>query len=257
MNKIFELSAVPAAALVLLAVVTGCGPSTPEECLDRAMLSASAGEWKGAFKLASRAVKLAPGNIEALVMQSITARRCGKPETAYEAASRAVNLDPSSFAAQYTLGRVCMDDPTRSEEAKRALVNAFKLRRDDRDTLVLLCNLCERDALSSHLTFLTLLRRDPEYAGHPALYNQLGIAYMRIKDHAKARAAFVNAWKFGRNDPNITYNTACFFDRYTNSAQAAAKLYRDYLELSAGDSDAAAPRAAAAARLEALDGARK
>ena len=254
MGRLRNLSAALGAALCLAVGVAGCGPSTPEECLDRASLAASAGEWKAAFKLSSRAVKLAPGNVEALVFKAVAASRCGRPEAAVEAATRAVDLDPGSFAAQYTLGRVCMDDPARGGEAMRALLNALKLRRNDRDTLILLCNLGDRVASPNLLTFLKLLQRDPEYAKHPALYNQLGIAYLRRNEPLNARNAFANAWKYGRNDPEIAYNTACFFDRYTKSAQTAAALYRRYLELASGDDEAAATRAEALVRLEALGG---
>lgn len=257
MKSFMRASAVLGATFFLLVAVSGCGPSTPEECIDRAALAASAGEWKSAFKLSSRAVKLAPDNVDALVLKAVAAHRCGKPEAAVEAASRAAEIDPGNFAAQYTLGLVCMDDPSRSGKAMHALLRALKLRTTDRDTLVLLCNLGERVASPNLLTFLKMLQRDPEYSAHPALYNQLGVAYLRRRELDNARKAFTTAWKYGRNDPEITYNTACFFDRYSNSATTAAALYRRYLELAAGDGDAAATRAQAAARMEALSGAKR
>ena len=253
MKRKFDM-AMLGVVLAVLTAVSGCGPSTAEECLDRSMLSASAGEWKSALRLASRAVKLAPDNVEALILEAIAAEKCGKREVALKSASQAVELAPGSFAAQYTLGRLCADDPARRGEAMKALLAALKLRNGDRDTLILLCNLCDRDGSSALEGFLNMLKRDPEYAGNPVLYNQLGVACLRRKDLANARAAFAAAWKCGRNDPAVVYNVACFFDRYTTSAKATAQLYRRYLELSAGDREAAQTRALVAERLKVLGG---
>ena len=245
------MSAVCAGALVL-AAVAGCGPATPGECLDQAAVSASKNEWKQAMKLTARAVSLAPDSSDALVFNAIASLRCGELEKARVSASRAVALTPESFIAQYTLGRVCMDDPEHRGEAMRALLNALKLRRDDRDTLVLLCNLGIEVASPNTLSFLNMLKRDQEFAESAALYNQLALAYLRNSDTTNAQRAFVNAWRNGRDNLTINYNAGCFFDRYTKAQNVALRLYDQYLKLSEGNPAEAAPRAEVAARVAEL-----
>ena len=206
------------------------------------------------MKLADKGTKLAPDNIDAWLLKAAAAHRCRQPEAAFEAASRAVGIDPRNFTAQYTLGRVCLDDPKRTSEAFRALRLALRLRRGDRDTLVALCNLATESDSPNAVIFLKMLEQDPEYAESPVLHNQLGIMYLRRKDYANAKAAFVRAWKLDKNDPEITYNTARFFDQYTPSSRVAVRLYGDYLRLTAGDQSAEVTRKIATERLEALGG---
>ena len=242
--------------VVLGVMFSGCGPSTVGECLEQGAKAAAEADWTRALKLASKGVKIAPNNIDALLLKAVAAQRCHQQEAAFEAASRAASLDPRNFVAQYTLGRVCMDDPKRTPEALRALRLALRLRRGDRDTLVSLCNLAAETNSSNALAFLKMLEQDPEFANSPVLHNQLGIIYLRRNDYENAKSAFVRAWKLDKNDPEITYNTARFFDRHTASPRVAARLYNDYLRLTAGDRNAEAERKVAAERLEALGGAR-
>lgn len=138
----------------------------------------------------------------------------------------------------------------------RSLIYALKLRRDDRNTLVLLCNLSSEVGSPNALTFLTMLQRNPEFASSPVLYNQLALAWLRRGDPARARSAFVNAWRLDKDNPLILYNTARFFDRHTKSASSAITLYRRYLQLASDAPGSADMRTLAAKRLEVLGGAR-
>lgn len=244
------------AGALLAAVAVGCGPATPGECVDKAAAAAANGDWQRVFKLTDRAVKLAPGNPDLLVFNAIAAMRVGEPERAYAAASKAVNLAPGSFIAQYTLGRVCMDLPEHKGEAMRALLHALKMRRDDRDTLVLLCNLGIEIASPNALSFLGMLKRDPEFSESAEIYNQLALAYLRRNDLGNAQRSLVNAWRLGRNDVIVNYNAGYFFDRYTNTKPVALKLYRKYMELSENAAGESAFRPQVAARIAALEAAR-
>ena len=241
------------AGTVLALVVSGCGPATSGECVDQAVAAAANGDWHRARKLTDRAVRLAPGNVDVLVFNAISALRCGEAERAYASASEAVNLAPGSFIAQYTLGRVCMESPEHKGEAMRALLNALKLRRDDRDTLVLLCNLGIEVASPNALSFLNMLKRDPEFAESAELYNQTALAYLRRNDVGNARRALVEAWRLGRSDAAINYNAGCFFDRYAKSRPLALKFYRTYMKISENLAAEAAYRTEVAARLAALE----
>ena len=241
------------AGAVLSVLVSGCGPATSGECVDKAAAAAADGDWHRALKLTDRAVKLAPGNSDVLVFNAIAALRCGEAERAYASASEAVNLAPGSFIAQYTLGKVCMESPEHKGEAMRALLNALKLRRDDRDTLVALCNLGIEIASPNSLSFLNMLKRDPEFAESAELCNQTALAYLRRNDIGNARQALINAWRLGRNDVTINYNAGCFFDRYAKTPPVALKLYRNYMKLSENQPAEAAYRTEVAARIAALE----
>lgn len=252
--KLVKLAAGWLIPVGVCAILFGCGPSTPVECVEQGAKAAADNNWHLALKLADKGTRLAPDNIDAWLLKAAAAHRCRQPEAAFEAASRAVGIDPRNFAAQYTLGRVCMDDPRRTSEAFRALRLALRLRRGDRDTLVALCNLAAESNSPNAVDFLKMLALDPDYAESPVLHNQLGIIYLRREDYANAKAEFVKAWKLDKNDPDITYNTARFFDRHTPSFRVAARLYGEYLRLTAGDQSAEATRKIATERFEALGG---
>lgn len=254
--KIIEFTVAMSVAVLVCLGLCGCGPSTAGECLEQGAAAATAADWPRALKLATRGVRLAPDNVDALLLKAIAAQRCGKSAEAWEAASRAVVLAPRSFTAHYTQGRIAMAIPERRAEAVAALRIALRLRRGDRDTLVALCNLGAETNDPDTLNFLKMLAVDPEFANSPALYNQLGLEYLRRKNYAAAKRAFVSAWKLDKNDPEITYNAACFFDRYSSAPRIAARLYGDYLRLTAGDQAAEPTRKIAAERLAALGGAR-
>ena len=241
------------AGAVLASALTGCGPATSGECVDQAVAAAADGDWHRVLKLTDRAVKLAPGNADVLVFNAIAALRCGEAERAYASASRAVDLSPGSFIAQYTLGKVCMESPEHKGEAMRALLHALKMRREDRDTLVALCNLGIEVASPNALSFLSMLKRDPEFTESAELYNQTAMAYLRRNDIANAQSSLVNAWRLGRNDVTINYNAACFFDRYTKTRPVALKLYRNYMKLSENVAGESAFRTEVAARIAALE----
>jgi tetratricopeptide (TPR) repeat protein len=255
MNRSRFTAAMLGAALVCCGLC-GCGPSTVGECLEQGAAAANSADWQRALKLASRGVRLAPDNVDALLLKAVAAWRCGKLEEALAAATRAADIDSGNFTARYTQGRIAMAMPGHRAEAVAALRAALKLRRGDRDTLIELCNLGAEENSPDTLGFLKLLAVDPEFAESPALYNQLGVEYLRRKDLTRAKRAFMTAWKLDKNDPVITYNIACFFDRYTASPRVAARLYGDYLRLTAGDAAAEPTRKVAAARLEVLGGAR-
>ena len=241
------------AGAVLAATVIGCGPATPGECIDKAAAAAAKGDWPRVLKLTGRAAELAPGNTDILVFNAIAALRCGDPERAYASASKAVELSPGIFIAQYTLGRVCMESTEHKGEAMRVLLNALKIRRDDRDTLVLLCNLGAETASPHTLSFINMLKRDPEFTDAAELYNQMALACLRRNDLVGARQSLLAAWQRARRDAAISYNAGCFFDRYAKAKPFALKFYRIYMKLSENAAGESAYRTEVAGRISALE----
>ena len=211
---------IPAAiALLTLFVAAGCGDNTVEGCLNKANEYATGGDWKRALKYTRKATELAPENVSSLVFRAIAAEKAGERDLAVSSATKAVGCNPDSFSAQYTLGRLYSTDPTRYAEAMNALLKALRLKQNDTNTLVLLCNVAVAMRSNQTLTFLMALKRLPEFA----------------------------------NNPEIVFNTATFMERYTNSQMNAKNFYRHYLRLISDRPEYAARRDEVEARLQRLN----
>ncbi len=245
---------IPAAiALLTLFVAAGCGDNTVEGCLNKANEYATGGDWKRALKYTRKATELAPENVSSLVFRAIAAEKAGERDLAGSSATKAVGCNPDSFSAQYTLGRLYSTDPTRYAEAMNALLKALRLKQNDTNTLVLLCNVAVAMRSNQTLTFLMALKRLPEFANNPALNNQLGVYYVSRGDYEAAKRAFLAACSRDSNNPEIVFNTATFMERYTNSKMNAKNFYRHYLRLISDRPEYAARRDEVEARLQRLN----
>ena len=207
---------------------------------------------------ADKGVEASPENVEALLLKAISARRCRKLDAAYHAAAKAAELAPDHFFAQYELGSVCMEIPGRKTEAKRAFKAALKLRGDDRDTLIALCDLMAETNDPELLTYLNKLKkRDPKFAENSAAFhNQKGVALLR-SNPGMALLNFDKALKLDGqwSAPAIVYNAACAYDHYRPSArQKTVILYKRYLLLTKNDKSAAPTRALVQKRVKELGG---
>lgn len=247
---LLPLVTITAAATALLA---GCSPASPDECLKQGTLRLIEGKTAAARKLASRAEKLAPTDPTVLIFKAIACERAGERDPALDAALRAVSANPENFIARYTLGRLYSQDPARSTEALRELRQAIRLKPGDTDTLILLTNVSMKVNLAYARAFLQMLAATPEGAASPAVQNQLGVLLCRRQDYKSAKNAFLAAAKNGSREPVVMLNLARFFDYHTQASKAAAKFYREFIRLSDGRSDLAAFRDSAAARLAAIE----
>ncbi len=253
----FGLLPVLAAAVLL----TGCRKTTVDEFLKNGVAAADNRDWKTALIFAEKGVARDPENVDALLLKALSARRCQQPEVAYDAASRAAKLAPNNFFAQYTLGCVCLEAAGHKSEAKAAFLEALKLRSDDRDTLIALCNLAAENGDPKLLEYLKQLERCAlkDITDSAAFHNQKGVALLLVRDHDNALREFNKAQRKFWDDPNIIYNAACAYDRFRLASgrvkkQAVRELYERYLELTAKDRSAARIRAQVQARVRELGG---
>lgn len=244
--------AVPVLCLVFL-LPAGCGSNTADGCLARASERASGGDWNGALKLARRAVELEPDNVPALIFRAVACERCGERDLALDSALQAVKINPESFAAQYTLGRLYSADPARYADAMNALEQALRLKPDDTNALILLCNVSVAMHSRQAVNHLLALKRRPEFAKNPALDNQLGIALVRAGNFNAAKQAFMDACRNSKNNPDMVYNMGAFLDRYTTSKANARGFYKFFLKLTGGKPEYAAARARVEARLRQMN----
>lgn len=251
MNGLKRMPLFLGAALLLIAI-SGCGKSGVAACVKQGVAAAEAGDWEKALKFASSGVERAPKNLDALLLKALAARKCGRHSVACEAAAKAVKAAPDNFSAQFMLGWVCMDDPSRRGDARQAFRAALKLRPGDRDSLIALCNLAAEDGDAELAGWLEQLETShPEFAARSAAFqNQRGVAYMRAGRYREAGAAFAKAVKMIFNDPRIVYNAACVGDRLRSVPKWRLRgWYEQYLELTQGDRSAAESRQLVMARL--------
>ncbi len=248
-------------AFSVLTVVSGCRKANVDDYLKKGVAAADNRDWKMALFFAEKGVARAPENVDVLLLKALSAQRCRQPEVAYDAASRAAKLAPSNFFAQYALGCVCLDAAGHKSEAKPAFLNALKLRKDDRDTLIALCNLAAENGDPELLTYLKQLERIAlkDITDSAAFHNQKGVALLLVRDHDNALREFNKAQRKLWDDPNIIYNAACAYDRYRLASgrvkkQSVRELYERYLELTAKDKSAEPVRKLVQARVKELGG---
>lgn len=212
-------------------MVAGCSKSTPQELITRSANMARKGDWISAYQLAKRACELDSNNVEAHLMRAITAERNSEIDTAIDAAQKAVSLNPENFQAYYTLGRICAQNPRYYSQAKKALLNAKQLRNDDKNIMILLCNIVMGEKLKSSFRYLAQLPKYKDFTVTPAYYNQVALSYLQIGQIATAHKYFTVAANMGKNEPEIVFNAARFYKYYYKDQRRSAALYARYLKL--------------------------
>ncbi len=240
-----------AVAAVSIFLLTGCGPSTAEECLKAGAERGANGNWKATLRLANRASSLEPENVSALILRAVAHDALGDRDPALDAARQAAARNPENFAAQYTLGRLYAQDPARYSDALQALTRAATLSRfKDRNTLVLLADTLVAQGSPSAVTWLEMLRRaDPTINSDPAFHNLLGIAQARGRNADAARQSFTQAYQLDRKNPMVVYNIGTFFDRYASNRRSATQFYQAFLNQVKDDAEYATLAAEVTARL--------
>ncbi|MCQ2379015.1 MAG: tetratricopeptide repeat protein [Victivallaceae bacterium] len=212
----------------LLLIGAGCG-NNPDKAYEAARNAAAKGDCREAFRLAEKAEKTDPKNRKGLLLLAVVAEKCGEHDRALDAARRAVQLDERDFTAQYTLGRICAARTDRRAEGLKILQRAHELNPGDVRTMVLIADTALAMNHPRTPRFLLELQKCKGYEKSAELYNDLGIAYMRLGQYAEARSAFTSAQEFGAGNPRITLNIARFFDYHTTHAYFAETLYRKFL----------------------------
>jgi len=249
MKKIMQFGGALAAALFL----AGCGQPGTDGCLNRGAAKAASGDWKEADAWAAKAVAQSPENVDALVFRAITASKCGQRDLALDLAGRAAALNPEHFEAQYTFGRLCLEDPGRATEAMQILTKAEQFQPDDLRVTVLLCSAAFQ---LDHPRAGELLDRlaNTEYGKTAGYTGMRAVQALRRNDLRTARALLLKARQQDKSDPAIVLQNAVYFDRFGGASgkRVAKTFYRDFIAVSAGNPALQAKRVAAAKRMKML-----
>lgn len=216
------------AALGLLAGCSGAGKT--EEKMSAALAQAKQGRWEKAGSMAEEISAAAPNAMPPLLLRAIVYERNGEFAKALDLARQCAAMEPEDFTAQYTFGRLSAGDPMRRSEAFGILEHALRLNPDDRNTLVLLCNLGTELNHPRLDTYLERLRRQKEFATSGILYYQYGLRRARQQNKSQALLFLRHAVKCGGGgNPKLILNAARCIDRYALSPSEARNMYSLFL----------------------------
>ena len=213
----------------LLSLIAGCGNNNPFKTAEKA---ADAGNWKMAMASAEQAVKNHPQDVKGLLLLAVAADKCNQREIALNAALRAVKINEKDFAAQYTLGRLCVAGETERVEGLKHLIAAHELNPNAVEPLILICNTMQKMNHQQTASFLLKLQNFEGYNANADLCNNLAIAYMKKGQTAGAKFIFMKAYNLDPNNPDILLNMARFFET-TKWWRLSGNYYRFFLQKAA------------------------
>ena len=204
-------------------------------------------EWAKADKPSAEALGKTPDNINALILRAIICENLNRYDEAVENARKAASIDSSSFAANYTLGRLYAADRRRRNDAIDLLIKANRLRSDRPEPLVLLCNL---HAPGKKGSFLAALSNIPGYANSPEVEFESCMNRIYNNNYRGVDATFIKLFNNYPDHPELTSALGGYFNFRRNKpmAQAAFKRYLAFPE----EQRTAARTARATKRLAAL-----
>lgn len=186
-------------------------------------------EWAKADKPSAEALSKTPDNINALILRSIICENLNRYDEAVENARKAVSIDSSSFAANYTLGRLYAADRRRKNEAIDLLIKASRLRSERPEPLVLLCNL---HAPGKKGSYLAALSRMPEYANAPEVAFESCMNQIYNGNYQGVDAIFIRLFNSYPDHPELTSALGGYYNFRRNKpmAKAAFKRYLAFPE---------------------------
>jgi len=217
--------------IVLLVSASGCGPVDAEVELRAAAQAAADGQWRQALTSSGRVLSMDAHNIEAMVLNGISAYELRQIEDALEMLDTAATMAPDFFPAQYFYGWA-LHETQRYGDALKPLYAAHKLRPDHTDTLVLLSRCCLRQNLPQGLSYLQALQRLPSFAAQSELHNSLGMLWLKQGRYEQARRSLREAIAKDQANPVAYQNLAVLYDHYLNDPNQAIRYYRFCLSAS-------------------------
>lgn len=221
------------AAGLLLFSLAGCRDARDTgELLEQASRQISAGKYTQALSTADLAVRNAPERFDALLMRAIAQERIGRADLALASALEAEKLAPTSFAVQYTLGRLYAADRKTHPQALLALSKALALRPGDRNVLILQANVYMALRPAYALQILKQLSRDPALSSGAGYCNELGISQILCGQSRAGGAQLDLAVSRAPRNPVFRLNYARYLDFYAKQPTAALVHYQTYLGLS-------------------------
>ena len=224
-----------AAGIGLPLCFTGCsGEEDMNAKMAEAAIQAKQGDWKNAGENAAVVAEAKPDEVAPKLLQVLAYEKAGSDDKALDLARQCVEIAPEDFTARYTLGRLAAKNPMRRSEAFAILERALELKSEDRNTLVLLCNLGTELNHPRVIKYLHQLRQTKEFAASPVLYYHFGCYFIQTKNYVQAEKWLHSAVKMGirSKDWNVVLNSTRRLDQTGYFPQKVRNWYVLYRNVS-------------------------
>ncbi len=261
MKRFSNITMAVFAAVLVISLTSGCdrlGSKSTAELLTTGTMLAREGKWEKAGDHAKAAVKKEPGNISAQLLLALTCENTGKRAQAIEAAIKAVEINEDNFLAQYTLGRLYVQDG-KLQDSLKPLITANKLNPREVGVLVLLADVSMRmNAFNNAINYYnTIIRNHHEFMNNKvnasAIWNQLAVIYTRRNLVREAASSFKESYTLTPENPHVLLNFGIYFEHIKQSKRALA-YYNKYLEVTSKNPELAPKQAKVKERIAKIAG---
>ena len=194
--------------------------------------------------------------MNALMLRAIASWHLNKRDVALASARQAAEVGQYSYQAQYLYGWMLAqrNDNESAKNAIQVLRKALKLRPNDRNTLLLLLQCCQR--INSDDTLIYLRKLPPIEQVKPEIQSILALYFLDRRDNINAQTSFLNAYRSckrrGNYDPAVVLNVALFYDHHKNNRTEALNFYKFYLSITRNNPNLSTTRSQVEARIKQL-----
>ena len=181
--------------LFVTVFLSGCfgEKMTLSELMTQGVAAAVNGDWNVALEYAERAIKVAPDDVNALILLALAEENTGDADAALGTISKATAVDENNYFAQYTRGRL-LYEKRHFDSCIAPLRTALKLRPNATDPLILLAqssvNLKDTQNAKS---YYSQLARNRAFARNPAVWSELGMTFIAESNPRNAAQYLVYA----------------------------------------------------------------
>lgn len=214
------------AVIIFLAVYSaGCGGQNPDELFRQAVNAAANAQWTETEKLTDKILAVDDDHVRGRILHGISLYELQHPEEAESVLAQAAENAPEDFNAQYFYGWVLFETEQYAD-ALRPLKNAYEVRKDQPDLLIMLATCCLEQNLTEGLRYLQALRRFKTYREDPKVYNDMALLWLGRPHLDKAEQLLMQAYRMDPRNPATLQNVAVFYDRYVQDYKQAVKYYQ-------------------------------
>lgn len=240
--------------LLVTVFLSGCFGEklTLSELMTQGVAAAVNGDWNVALEYAERAIKVAPDDVNALILLALAEENTGDADAALGTISKATAVDENNYFAQYTRGRL-LYEKRHFDSCIAPLRTALKLRPNATDPLILLAqssvNLKDTQNAKS---YYSQLARNRAFARNPAVWSELGMTFIAESNPRNAAQYLVYAYRLQPDNPKLLLNLGVYYDAYQRNRAEAVKYYTRFLNITKQNSAMAQKRSEVEKRLQAL-----
>jgi tetratricopeptide (TPR) repeat protein len=215
--------------LAMLWLLPGCRRAEDLDLMLRqAATAAAASDWFAAAELAERCTRIAPRNLDALLLHGRCLLAQRHLDEAIDCFERAVAQAELHFLPHFFLGWT-LSEAERCGDAMTPLRRAYELIPRDSgarpDLLVLLSRCCLDNNLAEGERYLNELREYRAFAQSPDVFNALGMLHVNLQEYEEAARDFKTALRHDEGNAVVLQNLAVLYDQYLQEPHTAMDYY--------------------------------